>query len=399
MRIALVYKRLSDHGGSERQVLMHARELVARGHAVTIVCSQKRCEAPDGVDVAVMPWRAPGKLAQMHAFSSWATRRCRALGPFDITHGFGRTLGQSVYRIGGGCHRTYLDHAHALDKPPWQRRLLASTPFQRGKALLEQRMLSAPTTRAIITNSAMTRDDFIFRDGLDPALFHVVRNGVDLQRFVPFDDVQRGAARETLGLTAEDPVIAFIGTGYGRKGLEPLLRALPATLVDHPAAQLIVAGRDGSMAHWRSLAEALGVASCVHWLGGRSDPEVIAALADVTALPTAYDPAANATLESLAAGTPHVTSTMNGAAEIVDEGVHGSVVTAPVHPDDVAAALSGWLARRHERGAIAAATRQRAELHPIEHSCVRMLEVYRAVLDVDATERASATTASPGPTS
>lgn len=384
MRVALVYKRLSDHGGSERQVSMHARELAARGHDVTVICAQQRTAAPDGVTVHAMPVRVPGDLTGLLAFSSWARRCARRTGPYDVTHAFGRTVGQDVYRVGGGCHRTYLEHAHDLDRPAWRRALSARMPAEVVKAALEQRALTADTTRAIITNSAMVRDDLAFRYAIPEARFTVVRNGVDLTRFAPLDDAARRDHRRALELPEHGPVVAFVGTGYARKGLGALLRALPGVRARHPDVVVLVAGRDGRPARWRALADALGVARHVRWLGGRDDPDVIAGIADVTVLPTAYDPAANGTLESLAVGTPTVTSTMNGSAEIVDDDV-GSVVPAPVSPHDVEAATCAWLDRRGDRDAIVERARAQAELHPIEHSCVRMLEVYRAVLDGSAT--------------
>src|SRR5262249_2919000 len=78
----------------------------------------------------------------------------------------------------------------------------------------------------------------------------------------------------------------------------------------------------------------LGAADRVLWLGARPDPERLLRAADVLVLPTAYDPAANATIEALASGVPVVTSASNGASEILQPGRHGSVVPAPVHPDD-----------------------------------------------------------------
>lgn len=379
MRVALVYKRLSEHGGSERQVFMHARELAARGHEVHVVCAQQRVAAPDGVTVHRMPIAVPGRIAGLYAFSTWARRRCERTGPYDVTHAFGRTVGQSVYRVGGGCHRTYLEHAHVLDRPAWRRALAARAPSELAKAALEQRALTASSTRAIITNSRMVRDDLAFRYAIPGERFHVVRNGVDLQRFAPLDAAARDEHRRALGVVPDAPLLSFVGTGYARKGLGGLLRALPAIRAREPDVRLLVAGRDGRMAGWRDLARALGVDDAVVWLGGRDDPEVIAGVADVSVLPTAYDPAANGTLESLGVGTPTITSTMNGAAEIVDDDV-GAVVPAPVAPDELAAATLAWLARRGDPE-VRRAARRRAELYPIEHSCVRMLEVYRAVVD------------------
>ena len=379
MRVAIVFKRFADTGGSERQVALLARQLAARGDDVHVFCASVRSALPAGVTAHVMPRLVPGRTLGLLAFSAWARRAVARHEPFDVRHAFGRTVGQDVYRLGGGCHRTYLEHAHALDRPAWLRPLLRRLPYQVVKVRIEERALAPSAARRIITNSSMTRDDLVFRYGLDPARVHVVPNGTDLARFRPPVAGEREELRRELGLPADAEVALFLGTGFARKGLEPTLRALARLAPARPRLLLLVAGRDRRPAHWQALATALRVADRVRFLGPRGDPERLYRAADVFVLPTAYDPAANSTLEALASGLPVVTSAANGAGEILREGRHGTVVPAPVHPGDVADALAAWL-ERADRPAVAAACRARAEEFPAEDSCAAMLEIYREVV-------------------
>jgi UDP-glucose:(heptosyl)LPS alpha-1,3-glucosyltransferase len=48
--------------------------------------------------------------------------------------------------------------------------------------------------------------------------------------------------------------------------------------------------------------------------------------ADIFILPTIYDPFSNACLEALACGSPVITTRSNGFSEIIENGVHGSIV-------------------------------------------------------------------------
>jgi UDP-glucose:(heptosyl)LPS alpha-1,3-glucosyltransferase len=72
------------------------------------------------------------------------------------------------------------------------------------------------------------------------------------------------------------------------------------------------------------------------------------AAADVFVLPTLYDPCANVCLEALAAGRPVITTRQNGAAELLREGINGSVVPHPAATAALAAAIQHWA--RHPRG-------------------------------------------------
>jgi UDP-glucose:(heptosyl)LPS alpha-1,3-glucosyltransferase len=389
MRVAIVYKRYADTGGSERQVALLCAALRAQEHDVHVFCGSVRSAPPEGVTVHRMPQVPLGRTLSMLRFSAWAARAVareqRRHGRFDVTQAFGRTVGQDVYRLGGGCHRTYLEHAHALDRPAWLRPLLRRLPYEVLKARLEERALSG-ARRRIITNSTLTRDDIVFRYALDPATIRVVRNGTDLSRFRPAAPGEKQVLRAELGLPAEASVAVFLGSGYARKGLEPTLRACALLLPRLPGLRLLVIGADRRLAWWRARAAALGLADQVLFAGPRRDPERLLRAADVSVLPTAYDPSANSTLESLASGLPVVTSDMNGAGEIIVPGVHGSVVNAPVHPGDVADALEHWL-RRADRELAAHATRSLAAEFPAEDSCTGLLDVYREVIEARRTEQ------------
>jgi UDP-glucose:(heptosyl)LPS alpha-1,3-glucosyltransferase len=384
VRVALVFSRFHRQGGTERQVHMLARDLAADGHEVHVFCRLVRASPPEGVSLHVMPRLPLGPLLELVLFSAWARRAIaaheRRHGPFDVRHGFGRTLGQDVYRVGGGSHHTYLEHAHALDKPPWMRRLLGATPLQRLKAAMEARALRGDPAATVITNSAMVRDDLARRHDLPAERTVVIRNGVDLDLFRPPEPGEREHVRTPWGLDESHEVALMVGSGYARKGVEPALRAVARLAEARPALRLVVAGKDRKLQHWKALAESLDVADRVVWLGPCITPETTYRGADVFMLPTAYDAAANSTLEALASGLPVITSAMNGAAEILEPERHGEIVPTPVHPDDLARALSKWLGRS-DRARVAAEVRELATHYPAVSSCERVLAVYRALVD------------------
>jgi hypothetical protein len=108
VKVALVFKRLADSGGSERQVSMLARQLAARGDDVHVFCASVRGAVPAGVQLHVMPRLPLGRTLGLLAFSAWARRAIAAheaaRGAFDVRHAFGRTAPPAL-PAGQGAHR------------------------------------------------------------------------------------------------------------------------------------------------------------------------------------------------------------------------------------------------------------------------------------------------------
>jgi len=65
--------------------------------------------------------------------------------------------------------------------------------------------------------------------------------------------------------------------------------------------------------------------------------------------PPIYEPSANVVFEALAAGLPVVTSSCNGASEVIEEGINGTVVADPSDIGALAAAIEFWRARLNVR--------------------------------------------------
>ncbi|MGB6144743.1 MAG: glycosyltransferase, partial [Rhodanobacter sp.] len=74
--------------------------------------------------------------------------------------------------------------------------------------------------------------------GADPTRVHTIYNGVDAQRFSPGS---REAARQRLGLGAEQPLLLYVGNLKSTKGCLDLLEAFPAVLAQRPQAALVYA--------------------------------------------------------------------------------------------------------------------------------------------------------------
>src|SRR5213075_2408334 len=105
-----------------------------------------------------------------------------------------------------------------------------------------------------------------------------------------------------------------------------LLFAIKAmALCKNRKMRLLVAGR-GNAALYKTRRMRFWREEPVQFLGEVADMLRVYAAADIFILPTIYDPFSNACLEALACGLPVITTRSNGFSEIIEDGVHGSIV-------------------------------------------------------------------------
>ena len=190
---------------------------------------------------------------------------------------------------------------------------------------LPRRMMQWAAARAaasIGVSAALT--DVLRRWGLAKDRLHVMRNGVDLQRFRP---LPRAQARAALGL-AGAPLLLSVGNLVELKGHELVIDALAELRKTHPGAQLAIVGtgprRDALVAH----AQARGLAPAVHFAGAIPNTELLDwySAADALVLASCREGWPNVLLEAMACGTPVVATDVGGIPEIVTTPIAGRIV-------------------------------------------------------------------------
>jgi teichuronic acid biosynthesis glycosyltransferase TuaC len=171
--------------------------------------------------------------------------------------------------------------------------------------------------------------------GMPADKIRVHHTGVDMNLFHPVD---RAAAKAGLGV--DGPLLAFAGHLTARKGPDLLLAALERIA----GATLILAGDGAERGRLERFARGAGLADRVRFVGTRPHAELpgLFAAADVMVLPTAAEGLANVWVESLACGTPVVTSDVGGAREAIDRPAAGRLVAR--EPGAIAAAVNEILA-------------------------------------------------------
>ncbi|MBK5263633.1 MAG: glycosyltransferase [Alphaproteobacteria bacterium] len=178
---------------------------------------------------------------------------------------------------------------------------------------------AAKAASGLLAVSAAMREDMIAL-GMDGGKIRVHYTGVDLDRFIPVPD--RTAAKALLGLSG--PVVISAGALITRKGQAELIRAIAML----PGVTLLLAGAGPQQRAYQHLADTLGIADRVRFLGSvpHADLPALFGAADVMALPSVSEGLANVWVEALACGTPIVISDAGGAREVVDRAEAGRIV-------------------------------------------------------------------------
>lgn len=316
MKIALTHMRHADVGGTELYLNQIARALAERGHEVTIVCRSHAATPHPAVRFVVLrPW-ALGRAHRLWRFARDVAQHVDTHG-YDLVFGLGRTWTQDVLRFGAGLYREQINQGREHWRL-WPKDLIAN--------MIERRALALGKYRLVIANSQQTANSLRQHYNIATEQIVTIHNAVDTARFNPSLRLKLGMPlREQYGFTPEHQVYLFLGSGYRRKGLDRLLHAFVEVSQHSALARLLVVGFDNQQRRYQALAEDLGLADKVVWLGGRRDPEVCYNAADCYVMPTRFDAFGFSALEAMACGLPVVITDTAGAAELVTPDV-GQVI-------------------------------------------------------------------------
>ena len=315
LSVAFVRRGYSPTGGAEAYLKRFARGVMEAGHDVQLVATN---DWPDHEwtfgSITHLRSKSPIEFAS-------ELERMRAQLRFDVLFSLERVWSCDVYRAGDGVHRAWLERRRKFELP--LKRFVRSLSSKHEDLLrLEQSLFSDGNTKRVIAGSQMVKDEIVNLYGYPTNRIDIVRNGVPLEKF-RFGLELREKSREELNLKPDQIALLFAGSGWERKGL--LFAVEAAALCKERKIRLLVAGRGNARLYktkrlrfWRE--------EPVQFLGEVADMLRIYAAADIFILPTIYDPFSNACLEALACGLPVITTRSNGFSEIIEDGVHGSIV-------------------------------------------------------------------------
>jgi len=385
MKIALVRQRYNPYGGAERFVERAMTALAAQNVELALLAREWSREAGPDASAAGERLRlircAPFYIGRVWRDWSFARAVCAAVKAhsFDLVQSHERIACCDVYRAGDGVHRQWLAN-RKRGAGVWERIGLTLNPYHRYTLAAERRLFQSPRLRAVICNSNMVKEEVRRHFGLDEARLRVIYSGVDLAAFHPrLRETWRVRKRAELGIAEASMVFLFVGSGFRRKGLPQLLRALSGARDAH----LVVVGADKELPRLRRAAEQAKLAGRVHFTGGQEDVGPWYGMADCFVLPTLYDPFPNAALEAMACGLPLITSLQCGAAEFVESGVEGYLCRDPLDVVELARCLN-LAAAPGQAQRMGAAARRRVEPYGLEAMAQQLTRLYSELLQSKA---------------
>ncbi|HXH48926.1 MAG TPA: glycosyltransferase family 4 protein [Terriglobia bacterium] len=307
--------------GGQRQLLLLAQGLRARGHSQLIVCPQEselyRSATSDGFQVLGLP-----REDFRHIKGIRQLRRRLHQDGLMLLHAHDG-VGQSVAWIASlGTH---------------VRRVATRRVTYLPKRRLDYRLKYKHTCHAVVAVS-----QFIARileeTGIPPKMINVIPDGIEIPERVP-DAASRHATRARWRLGESDFVIGHLGGISEEKGQDLAIKALEILADRLPNGKLVLGG-DISAEDLATSHLAAAVASGQVLLAGYQENlfEFFSGL-DVYIMPSRSEGLGSAALLAMAHALPVIATRVGGLPEIVEEGSTGWIV-APESPDTLAEAIA-----------------------------------------------------------
>jgi L-malate glycosyltransferase len=359
--------------GAERQALAQGIELVRRGHVVHVITRAVPGYPIDDEEyqgIFIHRWIKTSSRGPLFALSfvrgvSQALRRLR--GELDVIH-----THQGLWEaVATGMVRPWKSGVATLIQPASSGYYGEADELRRtsGFTVLRQIILRNPAFAAISEEIERQWLDL----GVPPNRLVRTVSGVDSDHFHPGPSVV-----ETELLPR--PRVMFTGRLHPQKNLPVLLEAWCQVARQTPA-NLVLVGPGGDRQALSALAERLGIADRVQFVGAVSDPAEHLRAADLFVLPSVAEGMSNSLLEAMATALPCVVSGIGGNTDLITDHQTGRLV-AGTSPDAWAGVLHELIHDRNTARLLGVAARQRIDEHFSLRVVVdRYLDLYHRMID------------------
>ncbi|MFC1961621.1 glycosyltransferase [Chloroflexota bacterium] len=306
------------HGGSAEVPYRLSRELVKRGHQVTIYTSDyqlKKDKLPplDGI--------------RFHAFKTWANvaglqktpgvllRARREVKGMDVIHLHNLRTFQNI-----ALHHYARKHGvpYALQAHGSLPRIMSKKALKQafdicwGKTLLRD-------AAGVIAVTPIEMQQYLDA-GASQEKIHVIPHGVDTEEFASLPP--KGTFKHKYGIAADQKIVLYLGRLHKIKGLDLLVKAFAELRKTLPNVILVIAGPDdGYFKELNNLVATLKLGDKVIFAEALYEQDKLSAYvdADIYVLPSTYEIFGITVLEALACGTPVIVTDRCGLADTIKD--------------------------------------------------------------------------------
>jgi glycosyltransferase involved in cell wall biosynthesis len=336
-----------DAGGPASHAAALARFLHGRGHTVSVVTTAGSAPAAEPFEIHwVRRSLAPG-VRHVAAVSAIARRAARSDVVYATSMVRRAALGSTAART---PYVVKLVSDEVFERAARGGRFAGSLEEFQSTGGIRTRLLRRTRDRAlrrasVVFSPSAYLERFALAWGVDPEHLVVLPNPAPEIPELP----TREAARAEIGL--DGPLLAFAGRLGPQKSLAVALAALRRT----PGVTLAVAGDGPERGALEGRTRELGLDGRVRFLGtlGREHVLRLFRAADASLLSSAWENFPHTIVESLAVGTPVISTAVGGVPEVIREGENGLLVP-PADPEALAAAIGRFFADPRLRERLAA---------------------------------------------
>jgi len=318
-------------GGSQKGLLDQARWFKAHGCNVTVAFFYDKENLHEKwagtVDFPILNLYAHqpgvGSLHQAGLLISglWRLWKLLMQGKFDVVETFtpdSNLLGLPLAWLAGIPARIATHRGKIENFPMWREKL-------------HSWIINAGIANTLIAVSEQTKQKAI-ADGIKPERVSVILSGIE-----PLDtqSINKDEVRKELGIVPTDIFLLAVGRLMVQKGHDVLIQAVSRVVESFPNIKAGICGDGPLRSQLASQIVALGLSNHVKLLGMRSDISLFLTAADIFILPSRWEGLSRALLEAMASGLPPVATRVDGAQEVITNGIHGLLVH-PDNPDELA---------------------------------------------------------------
>jgi glycogen synthase len=311
-------------GGLARHVRKLSEQLVAHDVEVHVLTrGQAEMAAEEEVaGVHVHRVREPSKPRDLDEFLSWIERMngdmvaaglelCERLS-FDLVHGHDWLVATAGDELARHLRCPWVVTVHA-------------TEYGRHQGWVDKHPQShihgvetwmANNADAVITCSSYMREHVTDVYGLDDQRVAVIPNGIDPLDLQPVEDLDALRARFA---APHERLVLLVGRLVYEKGFQIALEALPGVIERLGDVRFLVAGSGTAEEELRGQAARLGLDAHGTFMGWIGDDVLhsLYRIADLTVVPSIYEPFGLVALEAMASGCPTIVADTGGLREVV----------------------------------------------------------------------------------